>query len=76
MPRAACRAVLFVLASPVLLPCIMMDPDGGRFPKWFQISSFFVNSLVWAVLILLIVAVIKRFGNKKRATPNQAIDGD
>ena len=59
LPASACKAIGVVLACPVLLPCLMLDPDGDRFPKWFQVSSFFLNGLVWAFLILLAAIFIK-----------------
>ena len=62
-----------ILSLPLLLPLMMADAEGERFPIWFRQGSLLVNSLVWAVLILLLVAAVSRFRLKKQgiATPNK-----
>ncbi len=63
-----CRAIGFVLTLPVLLPCLLTDPDGEFFPRWFQVSSLFLNGFVWALLLLLSFAVIKRYRGAKEVS--------
>ncbi len=50
-----------VIMSPLLLPLLMLDPDGERLPKWIQFVSVPLNSLVWGIGLLLLVCVIKRW---------------
>jgi hypothetical protein len=63
-----------LLSLPALLPMMMLDPDGERFPMWFRHGSVLVNSVVWAVVILLATAGMKRLWSKKQhnGTANQA----
>jgi hypothetical protein len=49
-----------LITSPVLLPLLMFDPDGERLAMWVQILSVPVNSLVWGIGVLLVLAVVKR----------------
>jgi hypothetical protein len=71
------NACAVVLSLPVLLPLILLNPDGGRFPKWFEVLSVPLNSAAWAALILLLAVGIKRFRDRRqdKETPNQAFDG-
>ena len=55
------RLLSAVITAPVLLPLVMFDPDGERLPKWIQFVSVPLNSLVWGIGLLLIVALIKRW---------------
>jgi hypothetical protein len=66
-----------VLSLPVLFPLILLNPDGGRFPGWFEVLSVPLNSIVWAVLILLLIVGIKRFraSQQDKETPNHALAG-
>jgi hypothetical protein len=54
------RTLGVVVTMPVLLPMMLADPDGDRFPRWVQWASVPVNSLVWGVLILLAAAAVRR----------------
>lgn len=63
-----------VLSLPLLLPLMMLDPDGERFPMWFRHGSVLVNSLLWAILILFVIAGIKRLRSENNGTPNQALE--
>lgn len=53
-----------ILSSPLLLPMVIADPDGGRFPKWLAMASLYANSLIWAALVLLVFTVISRSRKK------------
>jgi hypothetical protein len=58
--------VVAIFMCPVVLPLVFFDPDGDRTPRWFQWSSYLVNSLIWAVVILLLLAAVKRLsGNRE-----------
>ena len=57
--ETAFKYLTFVFTLPVLYPCMRMDPDGERLPGWFRFSSIFLNSLFWALLILLVFIIIK-----------------
>lgn len=48
-----------VLTSPLVLPLMMLDPDGERFPRWLQWLSLPLNSLVWGLAILAACAAIR-----------------
>ncbi|UCG56846.1 MAG: hypothetical protein JSU70_18510 [Phycisphaerales bacterium] len=61
-----CKIVGFLLALPVLYPCILIDPDGEWFPRWLQIASVFVNGFIWGLLVLLVFYVAKRLRRRKR----------
>ncbi len=50
-----------VIIAPLLLPLVMFDPDGERLPKWIQFVSVPLNSLVWAVALLFLVYLSKRW---------------
>jgi len=67
-----------ILSLPLFLPLLMFDVEGNRTPRWLGVVELFANSIVWAVLILLVIAATKHFRNRKRSqrTPNQTIDGD
>ena len=67
--------ITFVLSLPVLYPCIRIDPDGKRLPRWFQFSSILLNSLVWALLLLLVFNVVKRL-RTKHAKPDANVGSD
>ncbi len=54
------KYLTFVFTLPVLYPCMRIDPDGERLPRWFQFFSGFLNSLFWALLILLLFIIVKR----------------
>ena len=57
--------VVAIFMCPVVLPLVFFDPDGDRTPRWFQWSSYFVNSMIWAAVILLLFAIVKRLlGNR------------
>lgn len=73
LPRSACKIIGIILACPVLVPCIMLDPDGDSLPKWFQVSSFFLNSLIWAGLILLLIAASKRYRSRTNTKGTQRV---
>jgi hypothetical protein len=55
------NALALLLAMPALFPLIWFDPDGDRLPRWFQAVSFPLNSLVWALMLLLSRAARGRF---------------
>lgn len=57
-------SVLAIFMCPVVTLSIYFDPDGDRTPKWFQWSSYFVNSVIWAVVILLLFAAAERLSRK------------
>ena len=57
---AAVKGLATALTLPLLLPLIRSDPDGDRFPRWFQLASVLVNSLVWCLVILLVVVIRRR----------------
>ena len=65
-PPAGGHSALFrffsaVITAPVLLPLVMFDPDGERLPKWIQVVSVPLNSMVWGIGLLLALALIKRW---------------
>ena len=60
------KIITFIFTLPVLFPCILADPDGERLPRWFQIFSLFFNSFVWAMLLLLLFYIAKRFLGKTK----------
>ena len=60
------KYLTFVFTLPVLYPCMRIDPDGERFPEWFQIFSYFLNSFVWALLILLLFIIVRRLCTRCR----------
>lgn len=54
------KYLTFVFTLPVMYPCMRIDPDGEWFPKWFQFFSVFLNSFVWALLLLFLFIIVKR----------------
>ena len=54
------RALAVTFALPLLLPLILFDPDGDRLPRWFQVASVPLNSLMWWAAVLLLVAFKRR----------------
>lgn len=50
-----------VIMSPLLLPLVMFDPDEESLPKWIRFLSVPLNSLVWAMGLLFVVYLIKRW---------------
>ncbi|MHC4460930.1 MAG: hypothetical protein ACYS30_05795 [Planctomycetota bacterium] len=54
------KILTFVFTLPVVYPCMRIDPDGEWFPRWFQYFSVFLNSFVWALLLLLLFYIVKR----------------
>ena len=60
------KYLTFVFTLPVLYPCIRIDPDGEWFPKWLQYFSVFLNSFVWALLLLLLFIIVKRLCTRGR----------
>jgi hypothetical protein len=66
------KACSLVVTSPVLLPLVRFDPDGDRLPKWFQVASVPLNSLVWALGLLVLFGVAKRLAGRGRTSkPSQ-----
>jgi len=59
-------AVGLALMLPVLYPCVLTDPDGEWFPKWFQYASVPLNSLIWAAAALVVYGVIRRVRGRRR----------
>ena len=59
------KVVFALLTSPIILPLLMFGPDGDRLPKWFQLLSVPLNSLVWGLGLLLLFAVVKRYRSRK-----------
>ena len=55
------NVVVAILMCPAVWLSFHFDPDGDRTPRWFQWSSYFVNSLIWAVVILILLVAFKRF---------------
>lgn len=55
------RVFSAVITAPVLLPLVMFDPDGEKLSNWLQVVSVPLNSLIWGIGLLLLVAVIKRW---------------
>ncbi len=55
-----CNVAGVIFTLPVLFPLMWMDPDGDRTPRWFQMLSVPLNSLVWALAVLCCLAVFKR----------------
>lgn len=64
-----------LLMLPVLLPLVRMDPDGEVLPRWFQIVSLPVNSLVWAAGILLLAALVRRLRRRRSAASHPTVSG-
>lgn len=60
-----CRIMAFVSILPVVLPMMKTGLLHEYQPIWAQILLFIFNSLVWAVLILLIFTGLKRVRRKK-----------
>ena len=58
--ETAFKYLTFVFTLPVLYPCMRIDPDGERLPGWFRFFSIFLNSFVWALLLLFVFIIIKR----------------
>lgn len=58
--ETALKYMTFVFSLPVLYPCMRIDPDGEWFPRGFQYFSVFLNSFVWALLLLLLFYIVKR----------------
>lgn len=54
------KYLTFVFTLPVLYPCMRIDPDGEWFPRWFQYFPVFLNSFVWALLLLFLFIIVKR----------------
>jgi hypothetical protein len=54
------KILTFVFTLPVLYPCMRIDPDGEWFPRWLQYFSVFLNSFVWAFLLLFLFIIAKR----------------
>ncbi|MHC4083892.1 MAG: hypothetical protein ACYSWZ_02930 [Planctomycetota bacterium] len=54
------KYLTFVFILPVVYPCMRIDPDGERLPRWFQYFSGFLNSFVWALLLLLLFIIVRR----------------
>jgi hypothetical protein len=69
VPGMLWKGVALTVASPVILPLMMFDPDGDRLPRWVQWLSLPVNSLVWGLAILLVVSLIERLLTRRRG-PN------
>jgi hypothetical protein len=57
--------VVVILMCPVVLALFSFDPDGDRTPRWFQWSSYFVNGMIWAVVILLLFAAVRRLSRNR-----------
>jgi hypothetical protein len=53
------RILAIAMTSPVLLPCLLYDPDGDRLPRWFQFASIPLNSLVAGLLLLFAFTVVR-----------------
>jgi hypothetical protein len=58
--ETAFKYLTFVFTLPVLYPCMRIDPDGERLPGWFRFSSVFLNSFVWALLLLFVFIIVRR----------------
>jgi len=58
--ETVCKIITFVFTLPVLLPYMLIDPDGERSPRWFQGFLLFFNAFVWALLLLLLFYIVKR----------------
>lgn len=54
----------FVLSVPILVPFIVTDL-GEYWPLPLQLLPSVLNSLLWAVVVLLVVSGIKRFRRRK-----------
>jgi hypothetical protein len=48
------------LAAPLLLPLVVLDPDGERVPRWLQMASLPINSLVAGLAILWCISLARR----------------
>jgi len=55
-----------VLSLPLVYPLLMFDVEGNRGPQWLGVVAFFANSVAWALLVLLVVAAIKHFRNRRQ----------
>ena len=69
------RIITWIFMTPIIWIYFLLDPDGDRSPQWLQAFSYFLNSFVWAVLILLLIIGIKRLREKKQAAkpPNPSM---
>jgi len=63
-----CHVIAFLLSVPVMLPFIVTD-IGEYWPTWVQALPWLFNSLVWAVVILLLYIRIKHFLEKQENSP-------
>ena len=73
--ETAFKYITFAFSLPVLYPCIRIDPDGERLPRWFQFSSIILNSFVWALLLLLVFNVVRHlFARHTRPDANAGSD--
>jgi hypothetical protein len=64
--EAICKIITFIFTLPVMYPCMRIDPDGELLPRWFQFFSVFLNSLIWALLLLLIFHIVRRLSRRNR----------
>ena len=69
----AVSAVGVALMFPILYPCVRADPDGEWFPRWFQMASVPLNSLVWAAAVLVVYGAIKRLRRRRVEAPGPAL---
>jgi hypothetical protein len=60
------KNLTFVFSLPVLYPFMRFDPDGEWFPRWFQYFSVFLNSFVWALLLMLLFYIVKRLCTRRK----------
>jgi len=63
-----CHILSFILSIPLLVPFIVTDL-GEYWPTWVQLIPFILNALLWAILILLAVALSKRLRPKRGKAP-------
>ena len=59
-----CKITTFIFTLSAMYPCMRIDPDGESFPRLFVMFLPFFNSLVWAVLLLLVFHIVRRLGRK------------
>ena len=69
----AFKYLTFVFTLPVMYPCMRFDPDGELLPKWFQFFSIFLNSFLWALLLLFLFIAVRRLC--KRGLKHDAVAG-